>query len=408
MIPRNLFKPEKQQLQIGFLPLTDCAILVAAQKQDLFEKYGLQVTLRKETSWASIRDRVAVGELDAAHMLAPMPLAASLGIDGLGVPMETAFSMGLNGSAITLSSGLMKKLRAIAPESFEQSPLKATALKKLIQSEPEKKLKFAHVYPFSQHHYLLRAWLQDADIDPDKDVELSVIPPSLMVDRLATGDIDGYCVGSPWNLAAIQQGIGEVAITSYEIWNNGPDKVLGVTQEWAAAHPQAHQALLAALLEAAQWLDHVHHRIAMAEYLSQPEFINVPPEQITPSLVGRFPFAIDEPERFIPDHHCFFRYAANAPWHSQGDYFVQQIKATGQLNGAGLNPKTEKKLIPEIYRMDTYRMVCEKLGMPHPSQNSKTEGKHDSPWVLHHSNKPIAMGSSRTTLSGLFADQTEN
>lgn len=143
------YSPEKTELNIGFLPLTDCAVLVAAQERGLFEKYGLQVSLEREVSWANIRDRVAFGSLDAAHMLAPMPLAASLGIDGLGIPMQSAFSMGLNGSAITLSCELLKEMRAVAPDSFQASPLKANALKAILQANPSRKLVFAHVFPFS-------------------------------------------------------------------------------------------------------------------------------------------------------------------------------------------------------------------------------------------------------------------
>jgi nitrate/nitrite transport system substrate-binding protein len=399
MIAHALFQPEKTELQIGFLPLIDCGVLVAAQERGLFEKYGLQVQLKRETSWASIRDRVAFGELDAAHMLAPMPLAASLGIDGLGIPMETAFSMGLNGSAITLSSSLMTELEAISPESFQESPLKATAIKALLTQQPDRKLTFAHVFPFSQHHYLLRAWLQDADIDPDHDVELTVIPPSLMVNQLASGDIDGYCAGSPWNQVAVLQGCGQIAITAYEIWNNGPDKVLGVTQQWAKTYPQTHQALIAALLEAAKWLDNdLSHRMKLAQWLSLPHYLDLPVEQLKQPLTGHFAYAKNEPCRWQPDYHCFHRYAANVPWHSQGQYFLQQIKTSGQLE---LNLPSHKNIIDTVYRLDTYRSVAQQISHTYPLADNKPEGKHQSSWVLRTASQPIAMGSSNISLMPL-------
>jgi nitrate/nitrite transport system substrate-binding protein len=397
MIAQSLFKPEKAELNIGFLPLIDCGVLIAAQERGLFEKYGLQVHLKQETSWASIRDRVAFGELDAAHMLAPMPLAASLGVDGLGVPMETAFSMGLNGSAITLSSSLVEELKAISPESFTESPLKATAIKKLLEQQPDRKLTFAHVYPFSQHHYLLRAWLQDAGIQPDHDVELTVIPPSLMVEQLSSGGIDGYCAGSPWNQVAVKDGCGQIAITAYEIWNNAPDKVLGVTQRWAEQYPQTHQALIAALLETAEWLDSdLLHRIKLAEWLSLPHYLNLPVEQLKQPLTGYFPFAKDEPSRWQPDYHCFHRYAANTPWHSQGHYFLKQIKDAGQLT---LDLPSHENIIENVYRLDTFREVAEKVSHPYPMSNDKPEGNHQSSWVLTDASQPIAMGSSIISLA---------
>ncbi|MCB1639359.1 MAG: ABC transporter substrate-binding protein, partial [Thiothrix sp.] len=258
----------KRELRIGFLPLTDCAVLVAAQERGFFEKHGLVVTLQREVSWANIRDRVAFGELDAAHMLAPMPLAAALGIDGLGVPMQTALGIGLNGSAITLATRLMQGIREHFPACLHSSPLRATGLKALLEHRLEHRLVMACVYPFSQHYYLLRAWLEDGGLVIGRDVEIQVIPPSRMVSALAAGAIDGYCAGEPWNQAAVQRGIGCVAVSSYGLWHNGPEKVLGTTHSWAAAHPDTHLALLKALLEAAHWADEAGNRPLLAGLLA--------------------------------------------------------------------------------------------------------------------------------------------
>ncbi|PWQ96292.1 CmpA/NrtA family ABC transporter substrate-binding protein [Leucothrix arctica] len=392
-----LFRPEKTELKIGFLPLTDCAVLVAAQERGLFEKYGLEVSLEREVSWANIRDRVAFGSLDAAHMLAPMPLAATLGIDGLGIPMQSAFSMGLNGSAITLSNTLMDELKTICSDCFESTPLKATALKKLIDAKPDRKLVFAHVFPYSQHHYLLNAWLEDAGIDPVNDVELKVIPPPQMVAQLASGEIDGYSSGEPWNQVAVQQGIGSVAITSYEIWNNGPGKVLGVTQKWAAQNPQTHRAIVAALLEAAQWLDHPHGRSQTAEWMSREDYLNVPLEQIRGPLMGQYQFSLDEPARTLPDFNCFYRHGATIPWHSHGAFFLQQMSQGGQLKKS----VDQQAVLDSVYKLDVYRDVAEKLGLPYPLDNHKAETVNQSAWVLKRASKPIAMGSSQITLARL-------
>lgn len=384
------YLPEKTDLNIGFLPLTDCAVLVVAQERGLFEKYGLNVQLEREVSWANIRDRIGFGSLDAAHMLAPMPLAASLGIDGLGIPMQSAFSMGLNGSAITLSRDLMDEMHAVQPSSFKGSPLKAGALKALLNKKRQRKLVFAHVFPYSQHHYLLNAWLEDAGIDPTTDVELRVIPPQQMVLQLANGEIDGFSAGEPWNQIAVQQGVGCIATSSYEIWNNGPGKVLGVTKQWADKYPQTHQALIASLLEAAQWLDSAEGRSQAAQWLSLPQYLNVPLEQICGPLLGQCQYAKDEPARSLPDFNCFYRYGATIPWHSHGQFFLQQMRHTGQLT----HDVNDAKLLDEVYKMNVYRSVAESLGFPYPMENNKPEVIHHSPWVLKSASQPIAMGSS--------------
>ena len=390
----------KQNLRIGFLPLTDCGVLVAAQERGFFEKYGLSVTLQREVSWANIRDRVAFGELDAAHMLAPMPLAATLGIDGLGIPMQTAFSLGLNGSAITLASGLMQNIRTHFPECLHTSPLRATGLKALLEREPGRTLVLGCVYPFSQHYYLLRAWLQDGGLDIGRDVEIQVIPPSQMVNALAAGQIDGYCAGEPWNQLAVQRGIGCVAVSSYGLWHNGPEKVLGVTQAWAEANPETHLVLLCALLEAAIWVDNGHNRVQLAELLARPQYLDVPLDLIRAPLLGRYRYAADEPERFLPDFNVFARYAANFPWHSHGRYFLAQMQAAGQLPQAVAD---ESALLAKVFRTDIYRTAADTLGLPYPTGDDMPLLGCTTPWVLHEANQPIAMGSNYMALHRLGA-----
>ncbi|WP_020559808.1 CmpA/NrtA family ABC transporter substrate-binding protein [Thiofilum flexile] len=390
----------KRELRIGFLPLTDCAILVAAQERGFFEKYGLRVTLQREVSWANIRDRVAFGELDAAHMLAPMPLAATLGIDGLGIPMQTALSLGLNGSAITLSTKLVQDIRSRFPEHLRSSPLRATGLKALLTHEPGRRLVLGCVYPFSQHHYLLRAWLQDAGLQIGSEVEIQVIPPSQMVSALAKDQIDGYCAGEPWNQVAVQSGIGTVAATSYSLWNNGPEKVLGVTSAWAEANPATYMNLLCALLEAAQWVDARQHRKQLAALLARPQYLDTALELICAPLLGHYRHAADEPERLLPDFNVFARYAANFPWHSHGRYFLQQMQAAGQLPHS---VKDEAALLAEVYRTDCYREAAHSLNLPYPSSDDMPLVNCTAPWILHEASQPIVMGSNHIALHQLSA-----
>jgi nitrate/nitrite transport system substrate-binding protein len=384
----------KQHLRLGFLPLTDSAILIAAQERGFFEKHNLSVELQREVSWANIRDRLAFGELDAAHMLAPMPLAATLGIDGLGIPMQTALSLGLNGSAITLASPLMQALREHFAEHLHASPLRATGLKALQAQSLKRKLVFACVYPFSQHYYLLRAWLQNGGLDLAQEVEIQIMPPSHMVNALALGSIDGFCAGEPWNQIAVQQGIGWVAASSYDLMHNGPEKVLGVTHTWASANPETHLALISALLEAALWLDDARNRSVFGETLAH--YLDVPIMSLCAPLQGYYRYALHEPERYVPDFHVFARYAANVPWHSHGNYFLNCMQEAGQLQQT---LEQAREILPDVYRVDLYRVAAKELGLAYPLGNQLPQGDYHAPWVLENASQAIAMGSTRSFLS---------
>ena len=243
---------EQRRVRLGFIPLADCAVLIAAQEQGFFARHGLAVQLVREPSWANIRDKVDSGALDGAHMLAPMVLAAGRDVSGAGVrPLVTAFSLGLNGNAITVSRALHARMSEADPAAMAEQPCTARALRAVIAADRRAgraPLTFATVFTFSAHDLQLRDWLCAVGIDPDRDVRLVVIPPPQMADHLEAGLIDGYCVGEPWNSQAVARGIGCIVISGYEFWNNAPEKVLGVTRDWAEAHPRTHLTLLMALL----------------------------------------------------------------------------------------------------------------------------------------------------------------
>lgn len=219
---------EKTQITIGFMPLLDSAPIIWAWHRGFFKQFGLDVTLAKEVSWASLRDRLAYGALDAAQCLAPMILAANLGADQVGVPFVSALTLSENWAAISISSQLAQQLNMDYQHNTPRE--NAQALQQVVQQG--KTLRLAHVFQFSLHHYLLREWLSLADLD-EKSIEFYTVPPSQMVDHLQTGRIDGFCVGEPWNTAAVSSGIGQVVTNAQAIWPHGADKVLGVTQAWA-------------------------------------------------------------------------------------------------------------------------------------------------------------------------------
>ncbi len=386
------------KLTLGIVPLTDCAVLVAAQAKGFFSQLGLEVTLSAEPSWANIRDKVAVGALDGAQMLATMPLTTTLGLAGTPVATITAMGLGLNGNAITVSRSLHERMVAALAEFAEDPALAGPALRRVIEAdrrERRRRLILASVFPTATHTYLLRYWLAAAGIDPVRDVQLVVVPPQRMAGHLQDGRIDGYCVGEPWNSVSVAAGIGRAIVTSYEIWNNHPEKVFGVAESWAEAHPEAHQALLQALLQAARWADAPEHREELAGLIARD--IDVPLPIVQASLTGTFRYAADR-QVAMPDFHVFYRYAATFPWRSHARWFLAQMSHWREL-GAGLDVDA---LARRVYRADLYRAAAGALGWRCPAVDHKPEGTHAEAWSPEPGG--LVLGADRFIDAGRFGD----
>lgn len=351
---------EKTSIRLGLLPLADAAPLVIAKSHGFFARAGLDVELSVERAWAALRDKVATGVLDGGQMLAPMPIAATLGLDGVAVPMVTAMTLSLNGNAIIVSNALHERITAHVDGPVDACST-AEALARLIAAdriEGRRRLVFAHVFPFSAHHYELRMWLASANIDPDSDVQLCVVPPSQMVQELEAGRVDGYCVGEPWNEVARQRGIGTMVASKHEIWNNSPEKVLGVTREWAYAHPNTHRAMVAALIETARWLDQPENRSVAAEQMIADGVINVPLQALRAALEMRNGGIV------------FHRGAATFPWRSHAVWFILQMLRWRQCWMA----PNFSNIAAEVYRCELYREVAARIGEPCPRSDYKIEG----------------------------------
>jgi nitrate/nitrite transport system substrate-binding protein len=386
--------PEKPDVCFGIIPLTDCAPIVVAHEKGYFEKHGLRSTVSKEASWANIRDKVAAGALDGAHMLAGMPIAATLGLGAPAKATITAFSMDLNGNGITVSNDLYARMVAADPAAVQERPLTARALKRVIEADKKAgraPMTFAMVFPVSTHNYEIRYWMAAAGIDPDRDVQLVVIPPPQMVANLESKNIDGYCVGEPWNARAVTAGIGHTLITSYEIWNNSPEKVFGVNRDWAEQYPNTHRAAVMALIEAAQWMDKPENRAEVVRLISQPSYVNAPEEVVGMSMTGTFRYAAGEAPRPLPDFNVFYRYAATFPWRSHAVWFLTQMIRWGQIE----QPLDIRETAAAVYRPDLYRDAARALGVPVPTLDDKTEGSHAASWTLTDASAPIAMGPDR-------------
>lgn len=311
------------RLTLGLLPLADAAPLLVARDCGYFQHHGLDVNLSVEASWAGLRDKLAAGMLDAAQLLAPMPLAAQLGLDRVGVPIETALTLSRNGNAITVSNALHARLGAVAPEP------RATglALRRVIDDDqragrPRRVL--AHVFPYSSHHYLLREWLLNADIDPDREVRLVVVPPPLVLPALRDGRIDGYCVGAPWGCAAEEAGIGRRLLATHTIRPGCAEKVLGVTRQWAARNPDTHLALIASLIDAGRWLEQPGNRAAAGQLLVDAGLIDAPPQCVRNALR-------DDQDDPLAAQFVFGAGGVLSPHHEDARWFVDQMQRCGQL-----------------------------------------------------------------------------
>ncbi len=373
------------ELRLGFIALTDCAPLVVASERGLFAAEGLDVELCREASWANIRDKVGAGLLDGAHMLGPMALATSIGAGGECTPMVAPLALNLNGSAITVSKALANALRDVDPVGMAERPRSAHALALAIEarrSAGERPLVFAAVFPFSMHAYELRYWMAAAGVDPDRDVRLVITPPARMAAQLRAGEIDGFCVGAPWNAVSVAEGAGEILIHATEFWRGGPDKVFAVTADWAKRNPEVLLALVRSLMQAAAWADDPDNRDELAALLARPDYVGVPARVVRQSLDGV----------------TFYRNAANFPWRSHALWFLTQMRRWGQIG-----PDVDLAAVAQaVYQPDLYRRAAADIGVPAPAIDAKIEGGHIEPWVLTGIGGAIPMEPDRFIDNRIF------
>lgn len=349
--------PEKTALTIGFVPLTDSAPLVVAKALGFFEDENLHVTLQKQNSWATLRDKLHAGILDAAQMLAPMPLASSLGLGCHPCKIVTPFVLSLNGNAITISNALYKEILSLNQLSNIELPLDSGYLAsviKLRKAQGKEKLKFANVFPYSCHHYQLLDWLRRGGIS-ESDVQILTVPPINMVSFLESGEIDGFCVGGPWNAKAVRSGIALTALTSYDIWENIPEKVLGVSEEFLEKHPQTVQAICKALHRACCWLETTPNRFEAARLLTQAQFLDAPLDVIAPSLIGSCLTHQSLAPRKVEQYNQFYApgLQVNKPLVSSGRWLLDKMREADQVADHLL----DQFKVEQVFREDIYQAL---------------------------------------------------
>lgn len=374
----------------GFMPLLDSAILVAAREQGFAAAEGIDLTLVRESSWANIRDRMAVGHFQVAHMLAPIPIAANLGLTPLAAKTIAPIALGLGGNAITVSRGLWDRMAAHGAKPDLDPTSAGRALRSAIteqRSGPSPPPRFAVVHHFSGHSYELRYWLAACGIDPERDVEIVYVPPPLMADALRSGTIDGYCVGEPWNTAATKDGIGRIATTKAALWRSSPEKVLGVAANWADGEPGALAALLRALCRSAQWCASSQNHDALAEMLAARGVIDRPAAWLLHGLSGNLDVGGGE-IRHADDFFVPFAKAATFPWKSHALWFYSQMVRWGQV----ADTPDHAAIARETYRPDLYRSALKPLGVALPSANAKVEGALLAPTPVGSAGASLTLG----------------
>lgn len=382
--------PERAHLHLGYMRLNDSAPLVMAQELGLYRKYGLDVTLHREVSWANIRDKIIAGAFDACHMLAPLPLITTLGAAGIRAPMITGLVLSLNGNGITVSSALWEAMCAASPVELvpDNARDSAHALRAALGRRPNLlQAPFATVNPFSTHTLLLRLWLRAAGLDPDRDVRIIVLPPEQMADSLAQGIVEGFCVGEPWNSVAVEYGAGVLATTGFAVWNNAPEKVLGVLEDWHRRHPATHLRLRLAIMEASQWLADMDNRPEAVEVLARAGHLDLPARYLKPSLCGELALDRKRGTHRQTNFHVFSQYHAGFPWRSHADLLLRQCSS---VLGRSLDEEKLAALAQQCYRTDLYREAARLLDWPVPQQDYKREGEHEAPWEL---DRGIELGS---------------
>jgi nitrate/nitrite transport system substrate-binding protein len=313
-------KPEKEEVKIGFIPLTDCASVVMASVLGFDKKYGIKIVPTKESSWASVRDKLVNGELDAAHVLYGLIYGVHLGVSGPKKDMAVMMALNNNGQAITLSKKIADK-----------GAVDGAGLAKLMQTD-KREYSFAQTFPTGTHAMWLYYWLAAHGINPMRDAKAITVPPPQMVANMRVGNMDGFCVGEPWGHRAIADGIGITATTTQDIWRDHPEKVLGTTADFVKKYPNTARAMTAAVLEASKWIDaSLSNKNKMAETIADKSYVNTSVDVINQRILGRYQNGLgktwDDPNymKFYNDG------AVNFPYLSDGMWFLTQHRRWGLL-----------------------------------------------------------------------------
>ena len=380
-----------ERFRIGFLPLVDAALPILAHEMGFAAREGLAIELVRDMTWATVRDRLLYGHTDAAHMIAPLAIATTLGRDRPPVPLAVPFVLGLNGNAVTFSIGLAHAVGlgdALGDPAETGAALRAIAAARKAAGKP---LRFGVVHRYSSHNYMLRYWLAGVGIRPDVDVEIVVTSPPFAADALAAGEVDGICVGEPWNSIAVDRGVGHIALATAQIWRRGVEKVLAMRAAVLDDRRDTVETLVRALHAAAAHFVEPDAVEASAEILARPEYLDAPQGAVLRAITDRIRIAPGGEPIHYPDFMFQYREAANFPWRSQAAWLYSQMVRWDFMT---FDP-AQAAAAGNVFRPDVYRSALAGSGAPLPGASSKLEGGLDEPIGAGSVQGRLTLGSDR-------------
>jgi NitT/TauT family transport system ATP-binding protein len=351
----------------------------------------------RTTSWATARDRLIYGQVQAAHMLAPLAIAVTLGLSQHPAAISAPFRLNVNGNALVMTPDFAAALDPNPVARIADPPAAAHDFATAIGLHRRKPV-IGIVHRFSCHALLLRYWLGSAGVDPDRDLSLRVLPPSLMVEALRAGEIDGFIAGEPWGSVAVADGLAEFVVAGSRIWQRGVEKVLAFRDDWMSTHPETVDALLLALSQAAAWCDEPDNHEELADLLERPNYVGRPARELLPALSGRLILRCGDPPLAIPDFLLFNREAAGFPWRSQALWIYSQFVRWGFVKA----DLSTERLAADVFRSDIYRRALAGSGLPMPGASMKVEGAIGTPLGVGAHSGALTLGADRFFDGGIF------
>jgi NitT/TauT family transport system ATP-binding protein len=374
----------RTSLTLGFIPLADAALPIIARELGFAAEEGLDLTLAREPSWSNIRDKVALGIYPAAHMLAPQPLAMTLGAGAHRVAVIAPFILAVNGGILGASSALWE---AMGRPAFGDA---LAAGRALLRQAQVRRVRVAAPFPHSMHVEHLRYWIEGSGGDPDRDVDFQTVPPPLMPEALAAGEIDVFSVGEPWGSLSVERGVAALLAPTSAIWGWAPEKALGVRADWADDHPETLAALLRALHRASLWIGRPANPATAAEIMAQPQYLGVAPEVIERALTGSLVVSPEGAVARIPRFIGLSGTEATFPWRSQAQWI-----ATRAARRWGVDPVAARAAAAACFRPDLYRVALGPIAADLPGASSKVEGALDSRTAVASSRGETFLGPDR-------------
>ncbi|MBR9862192.1 MAG: ABC transporter substrate-binding protein [Rhodobacteraceae bacterium] len=376
-------------IPVAFMPLVDAAPLVIAQEMGFAEAEGLALDLIAAPSWSSVRDMLAFGRVDAAHMLSPMPVAMAMGLGGVTTEISAVSVLSVNGNVIGVGKRLEEELRRTGYGFDFCDPMAAAAA--LVQASP-RPIVFGVPFPFSMHVELLRYWARASALGTE-GVAIRTVPPPLMASALANGDVDAFCVGEPWGSVSVEQGVGALLLPGSSIWSFAPEKVLATRTNWAVSEPDLLGRLMRAVWKAGRWLADPSARTAASDLLSRKAYLDVPSELVDRALSGHLTLSgqgeLRHVERFLEFHEG----AVNFPWRSQAKWIARNLsKSLGAGSGFDLDK------VAKVFRTDLHRMHLGRLDPDLPGASEKVEG------AIPHAMPVASAGGALTLMPNQFFD----